>query len=1013
MIGWRFVRYFSFVALLAVIPLLTNCSCDPVDLGGRTSLDAQPNSLSYDAVGGQKQIRTAILRAEGGAVEIFGIEISQGRPFYKLVGDFKFPVTLEAGKTLSVQVEYSAPEGGAVQGLMVVEHNAAAPASGKLEVRLLAKVNQPHLIFNPNPVNFDQVEKGQKKELTVTAENRSDAVMTIPEIKWIDESKSNAFTFPDGMPEGPKTLQPNEKFTFKVVYQPNLVTGDRGKMTFSCAEKCVKDLYTLEFKGALASPNIEVSPLRLDFGFVGVGKSKTLSLKVTNKGQAELVIDQMATTAGSSGAFIVPPLTNIRIAGGKSREFGVQFKPVNGNDHKGTLEIKSNDPTRPLITIPLSGKVSSPDIEVAPKQINFGRVPLSLTRAITIANAGNQKLIVSQIVFEQGTSSEFKLQQGLTFPIELSPNQFSTVQVIYTPANKGGDTGKLVVISNDPDEPRVTVDLQAEGSADKVCDLQPDPRTVNFGLSVLGKTKVIPVKWTNQGAVDCQITRLDLNLQSSFPPYTGPNPYVLPTPPAACTKTAPGRFDCNPPLVVKPAQVFVTEIGFQPLQEKQATPLTSPSFDGWLDVSTNGNPANRRVNLTGLATKACVSVVPDNLNLGLVTVNCSSQKEKITIFNTCPQNMTVTKIGFSAAGTNGFRIVAAQQVPFTIPSGQSADVVVQYRSTAPPKKSAAVLEIEHSVTQQSPLSVPMVAEGTLKSDQTDNFTQAKNPKIDILFIVDDSGSMSDNQRDLGRNFKSFIQLAQTFNVDFQIGVTTTDIGSSPNPFGGKFTPGELRGSPKIMTNSTPNLETIFQQNVNVGTNGSAKEAGLEAARLALSHPLITTGANKGFLRTDASLAVIAVSDEPDQSPQAVQYYINFFRNIKGVRNVDQFRFSAVIGYDPQTKQNQCSKSGAGGSASASSQGRYLAVANGTRGVAASICQDWAGTLRQLGALSFGLRSQFFLTRPADPQTVQVKINGNTVPSTDWTYDATSNSVVFKKPPTAGATISINYRAICF
>lgn len=1012
MFGWRFVRIFSFAALLAVVPFLTNCGCDPVDLGGRTTLDANPNSLSYDAVGGQKQVRTVILRAEGGVVGIQGISIKQGRPFYKIVGDIQFPKELDAGKTLSVQVEYNAPEGGAVQGLMEVEHDASAPANGKLEIRLLAKVNQPHLIFTPNPVTFDQVEKGKTKEITVTAENRSDAVMQIPEIKWIDETKSDAFKFPDGLPQAPKTLQPNEKFTFKVSYSPNLITGDRGKMTFSCAEKCVKDLYTLEFKGALAAPNIEVSPLKLDFGFVGVGKSKTLSLKITNRGKAELVIDQMATKVGSSGAFIVPPLTNIRIAGGKSREFGVQFRPVNGNDHKGTLEIKSNDPTRPLITIPLSGKVSSPDIEVAPKQINFGRVPLSATRAITIANAGNQELNISQIIFEQGTSNEFKIQQGIQFPIKLSPNQFKTVQVIYTPTNKGGDSGKLVVISNDPDEPRVTVTLQAEGSADKVCDLQPNPRKVNFGLSVLGKTKVIPVKWTNQGAVDCQVRQFDINLQSSFPPYTGPNPYVLTTPPAGCKKSAPGRFDCNPPLIVKPAQVIVTDIGFQPLQEKQATPLTSPSFDGWMDVLTNGTPPKRRVDLTGLATKACVSVVPDNLNLGLVTVNCSSQKEKITIFNTCPQNMSVTKIGFSVSGANGFRIVSAQQVPFVIPTGQSADVVVQYRSTAPPKKSAAVLEIEHSVTQQSPLSVPMVAEGTLKSDQTDNFQQSKNPKIDILFVVDDSGSMSDNQRDLGRNFKSFIQLAKTFNVDFQLGVTTTDTGGN-NPFGGNKTPGELRGSPTIMTNSTPNLETIFQQNVNVGTNGSAKEAGLEAARLALSHPLATTGKNKGFLRKDASLAVIVVSDEPDQSPQAVQYYINFFRNIKGVRNVDQFRFSAVIGYDPVTKKNQCSKSGAGGSASASSQGRYLAVANATRGVAASICTDWAGTLRQLGALSFGLRSQFFLTRPADPTTVKVKVNGTAAPSTDWSYDAQTNSVVFKKPPAAGVTISVNYRAICF
>lgn len=1012
MSGSRIVHFIVFVVFVALVPFLTNCSCDPVDLGGKTELEAVPKSLNYDASGGQKQVRVVVLKAVNGVVGIQKLNIAQGGAFYKILDPPTLPKDLEPGTSISLQVEYNAPEGGAVQGLLVVNHDAALPVNGILEIRLLAKVNQPHLVLTPNPVFFDQVKKGEKNTIVVTGENRSDAILTIPKIEWDDQTKSNAFTFPDGMPKAPMTLQPNEKFTFKVEYSPNLVTGDRGRMTFGCQEKCVKDTYILDFEGALASPNIEVSPLKLDFGFVALGSSKTLSLKISNKGKAELEISNMATTAGTSGAFIVPPLTNLRIGAGETREFGVQFRPVNGSTHQGALEIKSNDPTRPLITIPLEGKLSAPDIEVAPTQINFGRVALSATRAITIANAGNQELIVSDIVMEQGTSAEFQVnKQTVTFPLKLSPNQFATVQIIYTPQNQGSDSGKAAVISNDPDEPRVIVTLTAEGSAVNECDLQPNPRQINFGLSVLGKTKVIPVDWSNQGSRDCQISRFDLNLQSSFPPYTGPNPYILPSLPADCKVSAPGRHDCNPAVVLKPGQTLKVDVGFQPLQEKQATPLTSPSFDGTLDVTTNGNPPKRTVTLTGLATKSCVEVVPDKLDFGLVTVNCSSRKEKITIFNTCPTHLNVTKIGFSAAGPNGFRIVSAQQVPFTIPSGQSADIELQYRATPPPQKSTAVLEIEHSVTQQSPLSVPMVAEGTTNSDQTDVFKQSTNPKIDILFVVDDSCSMGDDQQNLGRNFKSFIQLAKTFNVDFQLGITTTDVSGSGNPFGGgKFAPGELRGSPKIMNNNTPNLETIFQQNVNVGTNGSATEAGLEAARLALSHPLITTGgANYGFLRADASLAVIAISDEPDQSPQPVQFYINFFMNIKGVRNVDMFRFSAVIGYDPVTKQNSCSSGGN----SASSSGRYLAVANATRGVAASICVDWSNTLQQLGALSFGLRSQFFLSRPADPQTIQVKLDGNSVPATEWSYDANSNSIVFKTPPKAGATISVNYRAICF
>ncbi len=1011
---WRFVRYMSLVASMFVIPFLAGCDCDPTDLGNKSTLDASPKALSFDAVGGQKQIRVLRLKATGGIVGISKISIKRGSSVYKILNLPKLPKDLERGGTLSVKVEYSAPQGGAVQGLLVVESDAALPADGKVEVRLLAKVNQPHLVFTPNPVSFGEVGEGKSKTLTVKVENRSDAVLEIPEIKWVDLSKSKAFTFPDGMPKGPKTLQPNGSFSFKVLYKPVNRTGDSGRMTFGCKEKCVKDEYLLDFKGALAAPSIEVTPSKLDFGFVALGKSKTLTAKVRNKGKADLIVSQVSPKAGTSGAFVVPFLTNIKIRPGETKVLGVQFRPVRGTNHQGTMEIKSNDPTRPLVTIPLSGKLSAPNIEVTPKQLKFGKVGLTAKRVFTIANVGDQELRVTDVVLLQGSSPEFKITKTgnppLKFPLILKANGYRAVEVTYTPQNKGADQGKIAVISNDPDEPRVEVTLTADGSAIPECDLVASPRKLNFGLSVLGKTKTIPVNWTNQGSVDCKISRFDITLAASFPPYTGANPYSLPSPPKQCKTTAPSRYDCNPPVVVKAAQVLALNVSFAPLSEKQATPFTSPSFDGTLTLTTNGNPAARTLPLTGLATKSCVQVVPDKLDVGLVTVNCSSRKEKVTIFNTCATNLNVTKIGFAGGNANGFRIVSAQLVPFTIPSGQSADVVVQYRSTAPPKRSSAVLEIVHSIKQQSPLSVPMVAQGTTKSDQTDNFIQSKNPKIDILFVVDDSCSMSDNQSDLGRNFKSFIQLAKTFKVDFQIGVVTTDTGGS-NPFGGQNKPGELRGSPKIMTNNTPNLETIFQQNVNVGTRGSAKEAGLEGARLALSHPLITTGANKGFLRKDASLSVIAISDEPDQSPQPVQFYINFFKNIKGVRNIDLFRFSAVVGYDPKTKQNKCTKPG--GRGGASSSGRYVAVAKATRGVGASICTDWANTLRQLGALSFGLRSQFFLSRPADPKSIKVKINGKSVPSTDWTYDATSNSVVFKKPPAAGTTTSVNYRAICF
>jgi hypothetical protein len=52
--------------------------------------------------------------------------------------------------------------------------------------------------------------------------------------------------------------------------------------------------------------------------------------------------------------------------------------------------------------------------------------------------------------------------------------------------------------------------------------------------------------------------------------------------------------------------------------------------------------------------------------------------------------------------------------------------------------------------------------------------------------------------------------------------------------------------------------------VNVGTNGSGVETWLQPALKALTAPLINAD-NAGFLRDEAALEVVCVTDAPDQS----------------------------------------------------------------------------------------------------------------------------------------------------
>jgi len=169
-------------------------------------------------------------------------------------------------------------------------------------------------------------------------------------------------------------------------------------------------------------------------------------------------------------------------------------------------------------------------------------------------------------------------------------------------------------------------------------------------------------------------------------------------------------------------------------------------------------------------------------------------------------------------------------------------------------------------------------------------------KVDVLFVVDNSGSMSDNQEILANSMGSFIEEfvnrrdssgAVLPQIDFHVGVITTDSNPSA-PLDGHweagagtlimaFGDGVPVGTslPKFL--SLPNLEEIgeelfekskeklikqFKLNARPGIYGSGAEAPLLAVAEFLQ-PHNQEGWNKGFLRPDSYFAVVIVSDEDE------------------------------------------------------------------------------------------------------------------------------------------------------
>ena len=230
--------------------------------------------------------------------------------------------------------------------------------------------------------------------------------------------------------------------------------------------------------------------------------------------------------------------------------------------------------------------------------------------------------------------------------------------------------------------------------------------------------------------------------------------------------------------------------------------------------------------------------------------------------------------------------------------------------------------------------------------------------------------MADEQAKLGSNFPLLRTTLTNNNVDFHIGVTTTDVR--------RAAAGTLVGSPTILTSSTANLATAFANNVRVGSTGTAPEAGLEASRRAL-----TPGTNPGFLRGTGSVTIVYVSDEPDQSSASLMDYVRFLEGVVGTRRI---QVNTIVG-DPTAG---CI--GPGGRAAPAP--RYDAVRQSFGGAFSSICDPtWSQALTDLGAPGFGYEFDFALSSPAS-SIRSVIVDG--VPSNpgDWMFDASRNAVIF-------------------
>jgi hypothetical protein len=262
----------------------------------------------------------------------------------------------------------------------------------------------------------------------------------------------------------------------------------------------------------------------------------------------------------------------------------------------------------------------------------------------------------------------------------------------------------------------------------------------------------------------------------------------------------------------------------------------------------------------------------------------------------------------------------------------------------------------------------------------------ENNKVDILWVVDNSGSMHDEQASLASNFDAFISSFVNKDVDFQMAITTTDgrAGYSGEPVTGSIEALNYTS----MQADTNQFMNDFKDMIMVGTRGSGREMGLVT-----SYDFFQNYGGS-FLRRDAFLQVIYVSDENDQSPEAVENYVNGIKAEK--ENAGKVKMHGIVSF---TSEGQGVTDG---------HERYEEATSATSGDLYDIDGDFYQSLLTLGEKIVELVNSFPLNKIPEVSSIKVYVNG--IESSDWVYHADGNTIKFNegKLPEDGDKIQVKY-----
>ena len=439
---------------------------------GEDRLVITPENLQFErtAVGEQRTAQLAVVNQGTRTVSLQTVELT-GEGFttvHDCMG------TLEPSESCQMDVLFQPRVAGEATGSIELRSSAgtktwAVPLVGTAGVGELS-VSRTRIAIEPLQVHEHSAPA------TVTVSNPGDADLVGLRVELPETSSGLRATT-----NCPSSLSPAASCLVEVVFAPEMPQSLRETVVVSSGTLSV----AIEVEGTAVSPSATISSVTFEDQQVGSKAQRSATL--ANTGVGPLVVQglQVEGVGFAQGGTTCPSI----LARGASCSMTVEFTPVRGGAHFGTLLLQTNAGAQQA---PLTGSGLQGIAAVSPASIQFPRSQLgdAEVSTVTVTNMGNGALTMG----EPTLSSGFDGFSFLSTCATLAPGASCAISVAYKPIVPGSAVATLLLPHDGQGATPISVSLAGEGrtpSATLAGATAPD--------TAVGQSNIVSLSLTNTG----------------------------------------------------------------------------------------------------------------------------------------------------------------------------------------------------------------------------------------------------------------------------------------------------------------------------------------------------------------------------------------------------------------------------------------------------------------------------------------------------------------------------------